>query len=173
MIILVDGNRGMGKTLTAVKEAYAFGLKGYKILSNLKLDFPDKNIDWNTYKMRDVMEYAKSKNELKDIVVLMDELQILLDSRMSMTKRNILISYFLMQTRKRNVHIIGTTQYLHQVDKRIRSTCDMFISSRYDKKKDIVLNRLYYNNMISYRSFKGSDYFSFYDTNFIIDPFEE
>jgi len=173
MIILVDGNRGMGKTLTAVKEAYAFGTKGYKILSNLKLDFPDKNIEWETYRMKDVMDYAKSKNELKDIVVLMDELQILLDSRMSMTKRNILISYFLMQTRKRNVHIIGTTQYLHQVDKRIRSTCDMFISCKFDKKTDRVLNRIYYNNIISYRSYRASDYYSYYDTNFIIDPFEE
>jgi len=169
MIIIIDGNRGQGKTLTAVKEAYLFGLQGYTIYSNLELTFPDKRINVKPYKMSDMIDYANTKNELKNAVVLMDEMHIVMDSRTSMTKRNIVISYFLLQTRKRNVHIIGTTQFLHQIDKRIRSTADMFISCRFKKPQDTIYNRLFYNNVVSYRKFRASAYYDFYDTNKIID----
>jgi DNA helicase HerA-like ATPase len=169
MIIVIDGNRGQGKTLTAVKEAYLFGLQGYTIYSNLELTFPNPNINVKPYKMSDMISYADTKSELVNSVVLMDEAHIVMDSRTSMTKRNITISYFLLQSRKRNVHIIMTTQFLHQVDKRIRSTADMFISCRYKKNKDLVLNRIFYNNIVSYRSFKASGVFGYYDTNKIID----
>ena len=169
MIIVIDGNRGQGKTLTAVKECYLFGLQGYTIYSNLELNFPDKNIIVKPYKLKEMIGYAEDKNELRKAVVLMDEMHIALDSRTSMTKRNIIISYFLLQTRKRDVHIIGTTQYLHQIDKRVRSTAEMFISSKFIKREDKVLNRIFYNNIVSYRSFKASTYYGYYDTNKIID----
>lgn len=169
MIIVIDGNRGQGKTLTAVKECYLFGLQGYTIYSNLELTFPSKDIIVKPYKMSDMIAYADSKSELVNAVVLMDEAHIVMDSRTSMTKRNITISYFLLQSRKRNVHIIMTTQFLHQIDRRIRSTADMFISCRFKKDKDMVFNRLYFNNIISYRSFKASSIFGYYDTNKIID----
>ena len=61
---------------------------------------------------------------LKNVAIGIDEFHIFCDSRIAASKRNRLISYFALQTRKRNVSLYFTTQFLDQVDKRLRRLVD-------------------------------------------------
>lgn len=113
IIIAFVGTVGSGKTLSAVYEAYKYyKYKGYTVYSNIGLKFPHIKLNRKT-----LDALIKEKKGLQDAVLLMDEVHISVDSRSSMSKRNKAISYFVLQTRKRNVRLLYTTQHLHQVDK--------------------------------------------------------
>ena len=113
---------GSGKTLSMVKYAYEYYQKGYKIYSNIKLNFP-----YTEYSFQDLIDYANDDKTFYNSVILCDEMHITLDSRNSGSKRNRVITYFLLQTRKKDVKLFYTTQCFHQVDKRLRSNTDYVI----------------------------------------------
>lgn len=120
MIIAYVGTVGGGKTCSAVYECYLYYRAGFKIYANIKLNFPHEPL---THKR--LFEMIKNKEQLQDVVMLLDEIHIALDSRSSMKKRNRIMTYFLLQTRKRNVRLLYTSQHLHQCDKRLRDTTDI------------------------------------------------
>ena len=102
MIVLYTGRRGAGKTLSMVKDGYKFSLNGYKVYSNIELGFAEYvENDW-------ILNIHKT--ELHDIVLIIDEIQLLIDSRRSARKGNVDFSYFIQQIRKRNIIILCTTQ---------------------------------------------------------------
>jgi hypothetical protein len=124
MMWLSIGNQGSGKTLFIVKEAYEYHKKGYKIYSNIHLKFPYEHI-----KYEDIVS-CKYENA----VVLLDEIHLLLGSRTSMSKKNNAItSGFCSMLRKKNITLLGTTQRLGKVDKRLRNEltflcqCDRYV----------------------------------------------
>jgi hypothetical protein len=170
MIMGFIGARGSGKTLSMVLEAYRYHEQGYTILSNLGLSFPHQTYDGKT-----IESYASDKNPLKNAVILVDEAHVLLDSRSSQTKRNRIVSYFILQTRKRNVHLLYTTQSFHQVEKRLRDQSDYVIECSFDKLSERVMQRI--NDRATGRTIKGvfdaKPVYDLYDTNLIIDPFAE
>ena len=125
MIILYCGVVGSGKTLSAVYECYKYYRAGYKVYSNIKLNFPHTPM---THKV--LFSMIESKEQLQDAVILLDEIHIVLDSRSSMNKKNKSLTYFILQTRKRNVRLLGTSQHLHQCDKRLRDTIDIIVFCR-------------------------------------------
>lgn len=122
MIEVFLGTVGSGKTLSMVYEGYKYYRRGLKIYANFKLNFPYEPL---TYKR--LNEMIQNKEQLQDAVLLLDEIHIAIDSRNSMSKKNKIISYFILQTRKRNVRLLYTTQHLHQVDRRLRDTTDILV----------------------------------------------
>lgn len=122
MIHVFIGNLGSGKTLSMVYHGYKEFLKGRKIYSNFNLDFEHEKL---TFKM--IKDYVKTSNQLKNCVLLLDELHILIDSRSSF--KNKLLTYFILQTRKRGVDLYGTTQFFGQVDVRLRNACNKISTS--------------------------------------------
>jgi len=176
MIIGYIGTRGRGKTLSCVREAYEHYLEGYEIYSNIKLN--NKYFKkWNWIDNKMIINWVKGDKQFKKAFFILDEVHIYLDSRMGMSKRNVIISYFVLQTRKRNVRIGYTTQFFDQVDKRLRQPTEVLISCQ----NYMIANGMFQKNRVYqketgksfYDTFKGSDYFDYYDTNEIINPFKE
>jgi hypothetical protein len=125
MIVLYTGRRGAGKTLTMVKDGYKYKLSGYKIYSNIELDF--------TEYMENEQILDIQKTEIRDAILIIDEIQLLLDSRRSARKGNLDFSYFIQQIRKRNIIILCTTQFSGTVDLRLRQHVDIVARPKYDK----------------------------------------
>jgi len=168
VIVGFIGDMGGGKSLSMVKQAKQYYDQGYNIYSNIKLNFP-----YETYNLTDILQYAESEGTFYKAVFLIDEAHIYLDSRMSASKRNIVMSYFITQTRKKDVKLLYTTQSLMQVDKRLRERSDMLIycfTKIIDKKKDIRVTLNYIvikkmkGNIIKKDYFISNDYYNLYDT---------
>lgn len=106
-------------------EAYKYYLRGHTVYSNYKLNFPYVPLTFG--KLQKMIE---NREELQDAVLVLDELYIHIDSRNSMKKRNKIMSYFILQTRKRNVRLLYTTQHLAQVEKRLRDTTDIIVFNK-------------------------------------------
>lgn len=171
MIAIYVGSMGSGKTLSMVRQAYEYYLDGYKILSNMKLNFPYQKIT-----SKDIVEFAKNKKGLYNTIVLIDELHIFLDSRRSASRKNLIGSYFITQTRKQKVKLLGTTQHRHQIDRRVRDNTDLFIDCEKIELpttlngKKVLLFTNHINTRESYEKvrFVGNKYFNLYDTEELI-----
>lgn len=130
MIILYRGSRGKGKTLTMVKDALKFYQLGYDVYSNLNLKF-------GMYiPSSDVIGLDNFSN-LKNCVLVIDEIELFFDSRMFKNKDNINFSKFLQQIRKRNIIILCTAQYVNLIDLRIRQQLDIVAYPRFNKKNNL------------------------------------
>lgn len=175
MIIGFVGFRGSGKTLLMVFFAYLLYLSGKKIFSNIKLFFPYEEIN--------PMDIVTLSPKLENAVILLDEIHMLADSRVSGGKQNRYISYFALQSRHRNCDILYTTQQDKQAEKRIRETCDlkvicenMHIDSDKDGHNDIfrivIQDRRNHPYRITEREIYGKPVFDLYDTHQIVNPFD-
>ena len=96
MIITFVGTVGSGKTLAMTYEAWKYYRQGFKVYSNYNLSFPHTKL---TKAVFDGM--IAHKEQLQDAVLCLDEIHVWLDSRSSMQKKNKVITYFILQTRKR------------------------------------------------------------------------
>jgi len=115
MIGIFLGEQNSGKTLSMTYFAYKYFKNGYEIFSNYNLSFKHTKIT------RELIEsYVYGKKQFNKAVFLIDEIYLLMDSRSFGTKSNKIFSYFLLQTSKRNVHLLGTAQFLNTVEKRFR-----------------------------------------------------
>lgn len=179
MIHLVLGRQGSGKTLFLVRQAYLCYLQGKKIYSNIKLNFPFNQLDYQ--------EIVDCKYH--DAVILLDEIAQLLPARRSMRKSSVKIcDGFLSMARKLNVEIWGTTQTPRKVDVRFREEADyVYFCDKYAFNHNQWMKIIHNQNlplsvpiMISLDvietitdrqlkySFMGNKYFAMYDTRQII-----
>jgi hypothetical protein len=126
MIVLYSGRRGCGKTLSMVKDAYKYKLSEYKIYSNIELEFTQ------FMENEDIINIHKT--DIENAVLVIDEIQLIIDSRRSSRKGNVDFSYFIQQIRKRNIIILCTTQFSGTVDLRLRQHVDIIARPRYDKE---------------------------------------
>ena len=129
MIIGYTGRRGAGKTLTMVKDIIKFKGAGWKIYSNIKIN----GIETENLTTDDIINIDK-KSELRECVFVIDEIQVLFDSRRSGSKANTSFSNFIQQIRKRGIILLYTTQYAGTTDLRIRQHTDVIVRPRYNKK---------------------------------------
>jgi thymidine kinase len=136
MIILFQGSRGSGKTLSMVAEYLDFKKQGWDILANFKTPLASYISD------EEILALDKTSN-LKDCVVLIDEMQIFFDSRLWNNKSSIKFSNFIQQIRKRNIVLMGTTQYVDTVEKRIRQHVDILIKPSYDEDLQVCSCMVY------------------------------
>lgn len=177
MIIGIEGGLGTGKTIIMVR----YLLKDY--LNELKLftNFGLKNIDYNKL---DVLEIMKNEN-LSGVSIGIDEITVFLDCRKSGSKMNRILSYFILQTRKRNVNLYFTTQSFNYIDRRMLEHTDIRVLCRhiYNENNEVVPNIKSYS-IIDCRDISSgvadipihriyldiSKYYTFYDTNEVIIP---
>lgn len=167
---------GSGKTLSMVRLAYSLYLKGYTIYSNFHLNFP-----FEYFTLHDIMNYAENSTNFVNTVFLIDEAHIFVDARRSSSSRNLAISYFILQTRKQNVWLFFTTQYYHQVEKRLRASTNAFVECSFKSYTDgfglqanVCLNmwNIVKSNKIIVKKFvfSANSFFDLYDTNEVIRP---
>lgn len=129
MIVLYTGRRGCGKTLTMVKDGYKYSLNGFKIYANIELQFSEF--------LENEQIINIQKTDIENAVLIIDEIQLLLDSRRSARKGNLDFSYFIQQIRKRNIIILCTTQFSGTVDLRLRQHVDIVARPKFDKEFNV------------------------------------
>jgi len=176
MIIGIEGGLGSGKTLMMTRYLIKDFLAGHTIYSNFHLNEIK-------YKLIDVMKILEDSTKgaaLQDVSIGIDEITIFADCRSSMRKMNKVFSYFILQTRKRNVTLYYTTQDVSMVDIRLRRHTDIYVCA--DKVKD--KNDKYIDDIRKYTIFDNRDkitriytqyldiskYYKFYNTNEVILP---
>lgn len=112
MIISIDGDLGSGKTLLMTHLGKLMYEDAYNVFSNYSLTFDHTRIE----SLKDINSIEGKRN-----VLLFDELWITADARKSMQFTNMMLSSSVLQSRKKHTDILYTTQFLNQVDSRIRN----------------------------------------------------
>lgn len=176
MIIGIYGLRGSGKTLFMCILLYMeWKLLKSKVLSNLWFSFPHEIID-----AKRLVELDES---LKNSAIAIDEIHMIADSRRSGAEQNLLLSYFILQSRHRSVNLYFTDQFEHQHDRRIRDNTDikiitekLHIDSDGDGIDDVF--RIIIQDLREFpvkyfvtRIYAGK-FFEMYDTDYLIDIFK-
>lgn len=130
MIVLYKGARGCGKSLSMVKDGYKFLTRGFRILRNFDATFGEY-ID-----NEKILNLDKNAN-LFNCVLMIDEMQIFLDSRRSMSNQNIFFSNFIQQIRKRNIIMLCATQFSNTLDLRLKQHVDIIAYPNFHKKYNV------------------------------------
>ena len=177
LINAIVGGLGSGKTLLMIFLLYLEKKAGKYVVTNMSsVDFQDEVLDFNAF-LQDVQENAS----LNNIALGLDEIHILLDSRSSMSKSSKIASYFILQTRKRNVNLYCTSQHIGQVDLRLRNMLDRVyicenVKDEKGNKTDLFQYRLidYTETIPRKHTFflDGREIYGLYDTAEIINVFE-
>jgi len=175
MIIGLFGLKGSGKTVMMVillwiEHTYL----NSKVMANLKLSFKHELIN--------VKELVELNKNLINSAIGIDELHTICDSRQSGTPKNILMSYFVLQSRHINVNFYYTNQFEHQFEKMIKENTDikiimenLHIDSDGDGIDDtfrVIIQDLrqcpveYYVTYIC-----ATQFYNMYDTDYIVDIF--
>ena len=152
-------------------------IKGNTIYANFKL----KNIPYKPINIKEIMELDKKNTELNNVTIAIDEITLFADARRSSSKMNRMLSYFILQSRKRNCQIYATTQNWKMIDKRMREHTHILIEAKklyndaHMEKQDIrryVLYDMRDPNHIATKRFVMdiSKYYEDYDTNEVIQP---
>lgn len=135
MIGIFLGEQNCGKTLAMTYFAKKYYLDGYDIYANYNLSFKHTKLTGEI-----LSKYTKNKIQFNKAVFLIDEIYLFMDSRNFGKKLNKLFSYFVLQTSKRDVHLLGTAQYFNTVEKRFRENANFKVfCSRVVLKK--VINK--------------------------------
>ena len=122
VISIFLGNQNSGKTLSMSYFCKIYFKKGYTIYSNYNLSFHHKKLTKEI-----IEEYTTSRQQFKKTVFAIDELYLFFDSRSSGTKSNKIFSYFVTQTSKNDVVLLGTAQFFNTVEKRFRENVNNII----------------------------------------------
>lgn len=130
IVVLYKGRRGSGKTLTMTKDGYIYKKNGFRVLSNYKTTFSE------LIEEDEILNLDKNSG-LHDCVIMMDEIQIFFDSRRSMRKQNVDFSNFIQQIRKRNITLLGATQYSNTIDLRLRQHTDIIANPNFIKEFNV------------------------------------
>lgn len=130
MIIGIEGGIGSGKTILMTRYLYKDFKRKKAIYSNYGLKFKHEIID-----MSKILEMHDNKFNLRDCSLGIDEITVFADCRRSGSKLNRLISYFILQSRKRSVDIYFTTQNLQMIDFRLLDYMDFQILAKKVKDK--------------------------------------
>ena len=166
---LAIGKQGSGKTCLITKLCFDNYQEGVKIYSNYSLfGLPYTKITLVT--LLDMLD--QDQKGLNDSIILIDEIHIYLDSLDFMRKNNRRLQIFFSQLRKRNILLLGTTQYLMNVDVRIRRQClNVFEMEHIYKDLFEVTTHVidgYFTDEVSRYTLQLNDYYTKYDTNEII-----
>jgi archaellum biogenesis ATPase FlaH len=175
---LAIGKQGSGKTLFITKLMYD-SLNNRTVYSNYTLfgvPFQKITLGSEIEKERgsiDILEaLTENPNYFDNSIMLLDEIHIYLDSLDFMRKNNRKLQVFFSQLRKRNILLLATTQYIMNVDIRIRRQCmNVFeMSHLKDNIFKVITHEIdgYYTEEISDKLVNLAEYFNLYDTNEII-----
>ena len=129
-IVLYKGRRGCGKTLTMVKDGLSYYKRGWRVLRNFDCSFGE-------YISEEQILNLDKNSDLFNCVIMMDEVQIFFDARRSMRNQNLHFSNFVQQIRKRNIVLLGTTQYANTIDLRFRQHTDIVAYPNFIKSVNV------------------------------------
>lgn len=119
MIIICQGPLGSGKTLTMSTVAEMFHYRtGLALYANYGLS--------NAHNINSF----ETLFNLRNGIVAIDEFHVLIDSRMFKAEKQIQTTHWLLQTRKKSLIILGTSQDIDQVDLRLRRVVDVLIDCK-------------------------------------------
>ena len=132
-----------------------------------KKDISQSKLSYSYLQYDDFVRDMQENKEFFDVTFLIDEAYLWADSRLSQTAYSRLLTYFYLQSRKRSVNVVSTTQQFENVDKRMRSNTDIRIHCRYDRR-----NKIIHNLMVDLRTgvrkralIFGPDVFRYYNTH--------
>jgi hypothetical protein len=168
-IIGFVGTLGSGKTLSMTRECARYKARGFKLLTNYNLLIQDEQVDFDT-----LYKQVENEEDVSNTVLALDEIHILLDSRSSMSETSKVMTRWINLTRKQKIVLLYTTQYFHQVDRRLRSGtdivvfCDGMLVNRDETKYFVCMNEYETAGRVVSDQFVGNEYFMLYDTNKII-----
>ena len=171
------GRQGSGKTVLITKMCVDAYKKGVKVFSNYTLNkIPYTPVTFDTAREKGKMsildQLDKDPNFFNDSIMLLDEIHIYLDSLDFMKKNNRRLQIFFSQLRKRNILLLATTQYIMNVDIRIRRQCLAVFEMEHIYKDlfKVVTSQIdgYFTEEISNYNVVLNDYYKHYDTNEII-----
>jgi hypothetical protein len=189
-IVNFEGKMGSGKTLSCTAFAFMEFLGGRKIVANYNLNFIKYMIDNSGGELKTKEDVEKlgykipqifdieyfiehlADKEIYESLIIFDEAYLYMDSRGSGGSRmNKLFTWFVNQTRKRDVDLYICTQHKDQLDKRLLRACTLRVLCMMDEKRHIVKNKLI--NMRSgdknYLYIYAPDWWELYDTKEVID----
>lgn len=179
------GLQGSGKTAFITKLAIDnFNETPRKLYSNYKIKgipFEYATLGNNTEDLEDddrridiLAELDKDINYFNNSIILLDEIHIYLDSLDFMQKNNRKLQKFFSQLRKRNILLLGTTQFLMHLDVRVRrQAMNVFEMRQLSKTSfEVITNELQMDRYlvpVSRYQLELDDYFKYYDTNEVIN----
>lgn len=167
MIVGIEGNIGDGKTLAMTKFAKdEYVDLGKTIFANYRL----KQIPYEPLVFEEIMKrvIAGQPFQFFNAALFADEIHLWLDSRVSSSKMNRFLSYFLLQTGKLDVNLYYTTQDFGQVDKRLRHRTDIGITVKRKGDLHLLFIRDWIKEKNSRAVINGPDYWEFYDTREVV-----
>lgn len=134
-VIGFTGVRGGGKTIFAVWLAcFCMVNCGFPVWSNVAIKFRCKCFDGKTRTFESLpldMEALYSlSSEFQSGVLLIDEANLFVDSRNSMSLSSRLVNAAVQQTRKRSLSILWTAQNEEWLDNRLRFSTDLIIHTK-------------------------------------------
>jgi hypothetical protein len=116
----LEGPMGSGKSLTAVALTYTDHMQsGRRVIANMDLKFEHTQLTLEYF-----LEHLKDE-ELNECDTILDETYLLLEARRGMGKLNLLFTYFIGQTRKRNVDLFLCFHHIDTIEKRVRRAIDI------------------------------------------------
>lgn len=174
---LAIGKQGSGKTLFITK-LMADNVDHRKIFSNYslynreyqKITLSDRVKDESILNVLDALD--EDANIFNNSIMLLDEIHLDLNSLDFMRKNNRRLQTFFSQLRKRNILLLATSQYLLNVDIRIRRQCKNVFEMTYIDSDvfQVITHEIdgYYSHEISRYYINLSAYYELYDTNEIV-----
>lgn len=161
MLTIVLGNVGTGKTLFLVMLAK---LSKIKVVSNFNLKF--------CYVKFDLEKFLKA--EYDNCLILLDEAYAYLESRVSASELNRLMSYMLFQSRKKSLDLVLSAQLVSSLDKRFRRLANTLIICGVKTNVEFqyrITSRDYNRTITKILPYENAKrFFNEYDTNEIIRP---
>lgn len=179
-IVGILGKRGSGKTLLLTYLLWYYAKReSLPIFTNYGADIP--NMECTTMDTAFMKSFFDTKGEaflsMKGGLIGIDEFPVFLDAYDFRTKASKVFSYFVVQTRKRNVSLFYTAQQPRLVPIRIRDNTDLFI---YPRLEGTTLFYDVYDYEAPFMSFKHTlqipridKIFGWYDTEQIIQTLED
>jgi len=171
------GRQGSGKTVLITKLCVENFIDKRPIFSNYTLKkLPFTAITFDNTREPDKLSILDKLDENPDFfnnsIMLLDEIHIYLDSLDFMRANNRRMQVFFSQLRKRNILLLATTQYIMNVDIRIRRQCkNVFEMEHIYKDLFKITTHIidgYFTEEINNYNLVLAEYYKHYDTNEII-----
>lgn len=180
------GKQGSGKTALITKFIVDNMPTRPTIFSNYHLI----GIDYTPITFDNTLERDKGKLDILDVlkedpayfngsIMALDEIHIYFDSRDFMKENHRIVQTFFSQLRKRDILLLGTTQYIMNFDVKLRRQCMNVFHMQHIGKTDTFKGDIfrvethdidgYITRFISSYLVDLADYFPYYNTNEIIE----
>src|SRR5690554_5329284 len=174
---LAIGRQGSGKTAFITKllvDNYTSDKRVYSNYTLYGIDHEKITFNKKNENSIDILEVVSDNpNYFNNSIMLLDEIHIYFDSRDYMKQENRIIQNFFSQLRKRNILLLGTTQYVLNLDNKIRRQALAVFQMTNLKdgifRVDVHEIDGYYTSFIKTELVNLNDYFKYYDTNELIE----